>query len=109
MSFAFSAKTDPSLSFALLIGDKRKEPRKVWDSPAAIALLNKSAGLDGMAARRAVLDQLNSLFMREVPAVVLYSSTRIVAVRDTVSGFRIWPAAQTRLWNVGLSGVKPGA
>jgi peptide/nickel transport system substrate-binding protein len=109
MSFAFSAKSDPSLSFGLLIGDKDKEPRKVWDSAQAIALLKRSTEVEAPQARRAVLDELNAAFMREVPAVVLYSSTRIAVTRDKVNGFRIWPAAQTRLWNVGFAPGKIGS
>jgi peptide/nickel transport system substrate-binding protein len=103
MLFSFSAKSDPSLSFGMLIGDKAKEPRKVWDSPWAIATLKKSAEAADPAARRALFDDLNRAFMRDVPAVILYSSTRIAAVRRNVVGYRIWPAAQSRLWNVGFA------
>jgi peptide/nickel transport system substrate-binding protein len=103
MMFSFSAKFDPTLSFGMLIGDKVKEPRKVWDSPWAIATLKKSAETADPAARRQIFDGLNRAFMQDVPAVVLYSSTRIVASRRNVVGFRPWPAGQTRLWNVGFA------
>ena len=103
MLFSFSAKGDPTMSFGLLIGDKAKEPRKVWDTPQAIALLNKSAATADPVERRKIFDQLNDAFMRDVPAVVLFSSTRIGALRRNVIGYRSWPAAQTRLWNVGFA------
>src|SRR6266702_5305649 len=99
MSFAFSAKTDPTMSFGLLIGDKAKEPRKVWDSPQAIALLKKSAEIEDPAQRSAVFDQLNRAFMNDVPAVAFFSATRISVLRANVVGFKSWPAAQTRLWD----------
>ncbi len=102
MMFSFSAKFDPSLSFGMLIGDKKKEPRKVWDTPWAIATLKKSAETADPAARRRIFDDINRAFMQDVPAVILYGSTRIVAYRRNVTGFRPWPGGQTRLWNVGF-------
>jgi peptide/nickel transport system substrate-binding protein len=100
--FSYSVRLDPAMDFALLIGDKRRDPRKVWDSPAAAARLQAATATDDPAARQAAFDDLQRAFLEETPAVVLFNATRISAVRANVSGFQEWPAAQPRLWGVGF-------
>lgn len=102
MSFGFSARLDPSLSFDLLIGDKSRDPRKVWDSQQSRALLRKSIEAQTPAERQAAFDALHTAFMKEVPAIVLFNTARIAAIGSNVTGFKSWPAAQQRLWGVGL-------
>jgi peptide/nickel transport system substrate-binding protein len=99
---SFSPRLDPTLSFGLFIGDKRKEPRKVWDSPHARDLLDEATQAANPAARQAVMDQLNSDFLAEAPAVVLFNSARLSVVRAAVTGHQNWLSAQPRLWGVGL-------
>jgi peptide/nickel transport system substrate-binding protein len=99
---SFSPRLDPTLSFGLFIGDKRKEPRKVWDSAHARELLDQATQAADPAARQAVLDQLNSDFLAEAPAVVLFNSARLSVVRAAVTGHQNWLSAQPRLWGVGL-------
>lgn len=101
MVFAFSALLDPSLNFARLIGDKSREPRKVWDTPEARSLLQQSIETDG-SGRQAVFDTLHQRFIEDAPAVVLFNSARISAVRANIVGYRNWAAAQQRLWGVGV-------
>ncbi len=100
--FGFSAKLDPAFNFDLLIGDKKKDPRKVWDSITAHTLYADAVQATGDAARQAAFDRLDAAFRRELPAIILFSSRRISAWRANVHGLRPWPAAQQRLWNVGL-------
>lgn len=99
---SFSPRLDPAMNFGLLIGDKAKDPRKVWDSPRARALLQQAVDSGDDPVRQAALDQLQKDFMAEVPAVVLFNATRISAVRANVTGYHSWAAAQQRLWGVGL-------
>jgi peptide/nickel transport system substrate-binding protein len=102
MSFGYSARLDPSLSYDAMLGNKAADPRKVWDDPDAIRLLAASRATADPAARQAVFDQLHRLFLRDVPAIALFNSARITALRGNVTGFQGWPAAQQRLWGVGL-------
>lgn len=102
MAFSFSARLDPSFNFATLIGDKTKEPRKVWDTPRSRELLRASMAEADPVKRQAIFDELESLFEQEAPAVVLYNSTRISAMRSNVYGFKEWPANQQRFWDVGF-------
>jgi peptide/nickel transport system substrate-binding protein len=102
MVFAFSSKLDPALNFAQLIGEKAADPRKVWDTPEARALLAASMASNDPAARQRDFDLLTRALMRDVPAIVLFNSTRIAAIRPGVEGFSEWPAGEPRYWNVAL-------
>ncbi len=104
--FSFSVRMDPAMDFDLLIGDKTKDPRKVWASPAAQALLDQASRSDDPVTRQAVFDALQRDFLQETPAVVLFNATRISATRANVVGFKEWPAAQQRLWGVGFCGAR---
>src|SRR5262249_51767480 len=42
MSFAYSARLDPALSYESIAGDKDKQPRKVWDDPEALKLIDQA-------------------------------------------------------------------
>jgi peptide/nickel transport system substrate-binding protein len=99
---SFSARLDPTLSFGLFIGDKLREPRKVWDTPRSRELLEEATQTADPAARQAVFDRLTLDFLDEVPAVVLFNSSRLSVVRAVVTGHRNWMSAQPRLWGVGL-------
>ncbi|ADV83574.1 extracellular solute-binding protein family 5 [Terriglobus saanensis SP1PR4] len=102
MAHSFSARLDPSFNFLVLIGDKSKEPRKTWDTPYSKQLLQASMQIEDPAKRQLAIDALQRQFIEDVPAVVLYNSTRIAAVRTNVIGYRGWPADQQRLWSVGF-------
>jgi peptide/nickel transport system substrate-binding protein len=103
MTFSFSARLDPSFNFGVFIGDKSKEPRKVWDTPRSRELLQESMQTDDPAKRQSLLDTLQRQFQEDVPAVILYNSSRIAAVRSNVTGFKEWPANQQRFWGVSLN------
>jgi len=102
MAHSFSARLDPSFNFLVLIGDKSKEPRKVWDTPYSKQLLAQSMDTVDTSERQSIIDALQRQFMEDIPAVILYNSSRISAVRSNVTGFKEWPANQQRLWGVGL-------
>jgi peptide/nickel transport system substrate-binding protein len=100
---SFSARLDPTLSFGIFIGDKREEPRKVWDTPRSRELLAQTMISADAAARQPVFDTLTRDFLDEVPAVALFNSSRLAVVRSNVTGYQNWMAAQQRLWGVGLN------
>ena len=102
MTFAWSARMDPSLTYDALLGDKTADPRKVWDDPQARVLLDQTRATGDPAQRQAAFDRLHALFLQQAPAVILFNSARIAALRANVTGYSGWPAAQQRLWGVSL-------
>jgi peptide/nickel transport system substrate-binding protein len=57
-----------------------------------------------VAARRAIFDQLEAEFRRDAPAVALFNTKRVTAVRAEVTGYRSWAGALQRLWDVARGG-----
>jgi peptide/nickel transport system substrate-binding protein len=104
MLFGYSARLDPSLLFNAFIGDKSVDPRKVWDTPAALSLLRQSFDAEDPRARQAVFDAMDRQFRAEAPAIILYNSRRVTALGRGVTGYRPWAAQSQRLWNVGIGG-----
>jgi peptide/nickel transport system substrate-binding protein len=100
MTFSYSARLDPSFSIDAMIGSKAVEPRKVWDYPAAEALLEESMATTDPALRQAAFDKLQGRLLAYAPLVVFYNPSHTIATRANVSGVKAWPAVQQRLWAV---------
>lgn len=102
MSFSYSPRFDPALSFDTVIGDKDKEPRKVWDNPQAQAMLREAVRETDTARRQKLFDALHAMMIEEVPMVIIYNGTTIGAYQQRLEGYRSWPIAKPRLWGVQL-------
>jgi peptide/nickel transport system substrate-binding protein len=100
MSFIYSPRLDPSLSYEMISGPKDTQPRKVWDDPQALALIQRSMTVTDAAERQAIFDELYRLFMAQVPMIILYNQPDYVAFRQGVRGVQPWASGQTRLWGV---------
>lgn len=99
MIHSFSARIDPSQTYGSFIGDGR-DKRKVWTDPEAQRLLRDSMDAPDEGHRQAAFDQLNALMYRDRPVIMLYNSTRLTALRASVTGYQGWPTAYQRLWGV---------
>lgn len=102
MSFSYSPRLDPALSYEMLMGPKDKQPRKVWDNPDAQARLAVATDSADRAERQAIFDDLHRRMLEEVPIVVFYNGADVAAMRRNVTGYKVWPASLPRLWNVRL-------
>lgn len=102
MSFSYSPRLDPALSYEMLMGPKDKQPRKVWDNPEAQARLAVATDSADRAERQAIFDDLHRRMLEEVPLVVFYNGADVAAMRRSVNGYKVWPASLPRLWNVRL-------
>jgi peptide/nickel transport system substrate-binding protein len=100
MSFTYSARLDPSLSYEMVSGPKDTQPRKVWDDPAALGKLAESMRTSDRARRQALFDDLHRKMLEDVPMIVLFNSADAVGLRRNVVGYKSWAAAKPRLWNV---------
>jgi len=102
MSFTYSPRLDPALSYEMLMGPKERQPRKVWDNPEAQARLAVATDSADRAERQAIFDDLHRRMLEEVPIVVFYNGADVAAMRRNVVGYKAWPASLPRLWNVRL-------
>ena len=100
MTFTFSPRLDPSLSYEMISGPQDKQPRKVWDNPEALSLIAKSMEVTGRGQRQAIFDQLEAMMRQDVPAVFMYSGVFTSGARSYVSGYKGWPLGLPRAWGV---------
>ena len=100
MSFGYSSRVDPYLVYESMLGDKDKSPRKVWDNPKAIALLQKAGEEGDPAARQKIFDQMHALMLEDVPLVVLFNPGDSNGVHTRLEGFASWSQSRERLWGV---------
>lgn len=103
MSFAFTARTDPSLIYMSFIGDKAKGAYYQWDDRNVDQLARQIATQTDRARRQELIDQLHELMIAQVPIVPLYNPPVIDATGPKVSGYKPWTAGRTRLWNVSVT------
>lgn len=100
MSFAYSPRVDPCLSYDAMLGNRNKSTRKVWDNPQALRLLAAACGNTDPATRQAHFDRLHALMLRDVPLIVLFNPGAATAVSKRLKGYESWPLTRERLWNV---------
>lgn len=102
MSFAYSARYDPTLSFDMFSGPKAKQARKVWDNPAMLKLIDASAATTDKAKRQSLFDKLHAQMIKDVPAIWLYNGAAITATGPRVATFKTWVTTQPRIWAVSM-------
>ena len=100
MSFAYTARADPYLSYNLILGNRKKDKRKIWNDATAINLLRQSGRTGNAVERQQLFDQLHALMIRDVPLIVLYNPADVNAVNRSLTGFESWPMGHARLWGV---------
>ncbi|MCQ4161847.1 ABC transporter substrate-binding protein [Roseomonas sp. GC11] len=104
MSFIYSPRLDAALSYEMITGPKDTQPRKVWEEPQALALLQRAMSTTEAGERQRIFSALYSLFMQQVPMIVLFNQVDYAAVRQDVRGVQPWASGQLRLWNVARGG-----
>ncbi len=102
MTFNYSARVDPAMSYEMIAGTKNTQPRKVWDDPAVQRRIAEAERTDDRGRRQSLFDALHRQMLADVPLVVLFNSTDAVGLRRDVMGFASWPLGKPRLWNVGI-------
>jgi len=100
MSFSYSARMDPSLSFEAIMGPKDTQPRKAWDDPDSQTLLMRSMRETDPQQRQQLFDTLHTRMLAQVPMIPLYNSLSVGAYRNTVRGFKSSIFGAPQLWEV---------
>jgi peptide/nickel transport system substrate-binding protein len=101
MSFSYSSRLDPALSFEQFMGPKDKQPRKVWDNPEAQALLDKASVLSDPPERQKLFDELYKMQLAETPLIIMFNGIEASAQGKRIEGQPYWEGKQ-RLWGVSV-------
>ena len=102
MSFSYSSRLDPALSYEQFMGPKDTQPRKVWDNPEAQALLDKAFVVSDPTERQKLFDELYSRQLADTPLVILFNGIEFSAQGKRVHGSPYWEGKQ-RLWGVSVA------
>jgi len=100
MAFSYSARLDPALSYEQIAGPKDAQPRKVWENPEALKLIDKASTTSNVAERGKIFDELHKRFMADVPMIMVFNSVDVNAQQKRLQGFTPWVASKPRLWEV---------
>lgn len=100
MAFPYSSRMDPALNFETIIGDREKQPRKVWDDPQAIKLLAQATEEPDTQVRQTLFDQLHQGVIEQVPLIVLASQMALDAAQNSVVGYKASIFGSPILWEV---------
>lgn len=100
MSFSYSSRMDPALSYEAVIGDKKAQPRKLWDDPQAIASLDTLFKTSEPAARQKIIDDLHALMLEQAPVIPIFNTLSTGAYRKDVVGFESTVFGMPQLWEV---------
>ncbi|MBN9531670.1 MAG: ABC transporter substrate-binding protein [Alphaproteobacteria bacterium] len=99
-SFAYSARLDPSLGYASVVGDKAKLPSAQWDDATARDLLDRAGRTEDQAARQALFEELHVRMAEAVPILGLYNDVLVTGAGPKVRGYKPWATALERYWGV---------
>ncbi|MDR6869784.1 peptide/nickel transport system substrate-binding protein [Bosea sp. BE125] len=101
-AFSFSSRFDPALGFEQFSGNKDKQPRKIWEEPQALALIDKAMVVADKAERQKLFDELHKRYIAEVPMIFTFNGVEPYAMSKRVKGFEAWQSKQ-RMWEVTLA------
>jgi peptide/nickel transport system substrate-binding protein len=103
MSFSYSARLDPALSYEQFAGDKTKQPRKVWDDPEALALIERAKQVSDQGDRTKIFDALHQMALNDAPLLMLYNGLTVWVCNKRITDFKPWEG-KPRLWNMRVDG-----
>jgi len=103
MTWNIAPYLDPMFIFERFIGDKAKQPEKVWDDPRARDLLAALFKATGEAEKQAVFDALHRLMLDDMPMLVWATPPTNAAYSIRVKGYETWAGQKPRFLNVELA------
>jgi peptide/nickel transport system substrate-binding protein len=100
MSSGYTARIEPAMMYADILGNKSVNPMVQWENPAALALLHSVDAVSDDAARKRVFAQLHRMMLADVPMIVLYDSPDLTLASTRLKGMTTWPLRLKLLANV---------
>ena len=100
MSFSYSSRMDPALSYEAVMGDKTTQPRKLWDEPNALAQLDALFKASEPSERQPIIDDLHARMLEQVPVIPIFNTLSTGAYRKNVVGFESTVFGMPQVWEV---------
>jgi peptide/nickel transport system substrate-binding protein len=101
-SFSYSSRLDPALSYEQFSGPKDEQPRKVWENPKALDLIDQAYVVSNEEKRRNIFDELHRMMIEGTPLIILYNGVDSVAYSKGIQGYSTWEG-KPRLWEVSVA------
>jgi peptide/nickel transport system substrate-binding protein len=102
ISQSVAPRFDPVLAYDFYVGDKEKDPSKMWDDPRAIELMNKAYDETDQAKRQAIFDEFHELMLQEMPGIFMYDIVEVWGAGKGLQGQPFWQSG-ARLWEVSVA------
>lgn len=99
---SYSPRFDVALGFEQISGPKDKQPRKVWENPEALALIDKAMQVTDPKERQPIFDQLHKMLLEDVPVIFTHNDNDCLAHNKRITGLKPW-ASNLILWGVAKS------
>ncbi|WP_372400480.1 ABC transporter substrate-binding protein [Azospirillum sp. HJ39] len=103
MSFSYSSRLDPALSYEQFAGPKATQPRKVWDDPEAQALLEKASTISDKEQRQSLFDEMHKRQMAATPLIVFTNGQEAWGHTKRVQNAIPWEG-KARVWGARVAG-----
>lgn len=99
MSFSYSSRFDPALSFEQFSGPFDGKSGKVWHNPEALALIDEAKAVSDPARRQAIFDTLHQMYLTDVPMIIYSNGLNDIVTSTRLTGDVSWQS-KLRLWEV---------
>lgn len=103
-AFSYSARLDPAIAYAGLIGDRDERGSVQWEDPGAAVLLARLGTELEPAQRGATLLELHRRMVDQVPIIGLYNGHATAAARAELRGLETWAPGTLYFWGVSRTG-----
>lgn len=100
MVMGFSARTDPTLMFDVVVDSKENRANAIADDPELIETVKQSGISSDPAERTRLLEKAHGLMVQDASVIGLFNPARSVGVSDRIEGYEEWPLESPRLWGV---------
>lgn len=99
-AFSYSARPDPAIAYAGLIGDRDERGSVQWEDAGAAALLARLGTEFDPARRGATLLELHRRMVEQVPIIGLYNGHATAAASARLRGLETWAPGTVYFWGV---------
>ncbi|MDP0929683.1 ABC transporter substrate-binding protein [Paracoccus onubensis] len=95
----YSSRFDVASGFEQISGNKDDQPRKVWENPDALELIDQALATLDPAKRQPLFDELHKMILHDVPIIITHNDVSPIAYSTEIKGMDPWTSPMV-LWNL---------